>query len=171
MLYVYASLLVVISTAALFLIPFGFPGTWMMALSTALLAWWQSEEGMFSTTTVVGLFVLAALAEVTDLAAAAVGSRRAGGSRGGSWGGLLGGLAGAIAGTPLIPVPVLGTIIGGCLGAFLGAALVEWLSGRSLEPSLRSGGGAAAGRLAGTLVKLAAGVAMWVWIALAAFWP
>ena len=171
MLYLYASALVVLNTVALALVPFGLPGTWIMALATALLAWWQLDEGMFSTTTVVLVFALAALGEITDLAAAAVGAKRAGSSRKGSWAGILGGVIGAIVGTAFIPVPVFGTIIGGCLGAFAGTALVEWLGGRPFKPSLQSGGGAAAGRLAGTVVKLALGVIMWVWIAVAAFWP
>jgi uncharacterized protein YqgC (DUF456 family) len=171
MLYVYASLLVLVNTVALFLVPFGLPGTWIMALCTAILAWWQYEEGMFSIAIVVFVFVLAAVAEILDLVAAAVGARCTGGSRRGSWGGIIGGIIGAIAGTALIPVPVLGTIFGGCLGAFLGAVILEWLGGWSLSPSLRSGGGAAAGRLFGTLVKLGVGVIMWVAIAIAAFWP
>jgi hypothetical protein len=126
---------------------------------------------MFSKPVVITAFALAAAGEVLEFLSALVGSRQAGGTRRGSWGGLLGGIAGAIAGTPLIPVPVLGTVIGACAGAFLGAAAFEWLGGRGLAPSVRSGGGAAMGRLFGTAAKLAVGVALWFLIAVAAFYP
>ena len=43
--------------------------------------------------------------------------------------------------------------------------------GRTMTASLRSGAGAGAGKLAGTLSKLAVGVAIWLIIAVAAFWP
>jgi uncharacterized protein YqgC (DUF456 family) len=114
---------------------------------------------------------LAAFGEVLELVSGIAGARRAGGSKWGAWGALAGGILGAAFGTVLVPVPVLGSVIGMCLGAFAGAASAEWLSGRALGQSLRSGQGAAVGKLFGILGKLAVGLAIWLIAAAAAFWP
>jgi uncharacterized protein YqgC (DUF456 family) len=171
MLYVYASALLVVNSAGLALIPFGLPGIWLMALSTVGLAWWQSDAGMIGVDAIVAVLVLAALSEVFELLSSMAGTKVAGGTRRGAWGGLVGGFGGAIFCTGLIPIPVVGTVFGACLGALIGGAAFELLGGRELKPALRSGSGAAAGRLVGTTIKLAFGVAVWVVAGVAAFWP
>lgn len=167
--YVYITLLLTLNVLWLFLVVIGLPGTWLMVLSAAGLAWWQPELGLFSRWTLVAVAVLAALGEVLEFASGAAGSRKAGGSIAGTVGALFGALAGGLFGTVLIPVPVVGSILGACLGAFGGAVGGDLLSGRDFDRSIRSGQGAAVGRFYGILGKLAVGVAIWFTLAVAAF--
>jgi uncharacterized protein YqgC (DUF456 family) len=173
MFYLYAVLLILLNFCWLLLNLVGMPGNWLIVITTAIVMWAQSgtEGRMFSVTTLVALTALAALGEVLEFAAGAVGASQAGGTRRGSIGALVGGIAGAIVGTMLIPVPVIGSIIGACGGAFGGALIMEFSGGRSLDESLRSGIGAGKGRLVGTLVKIGVGAVMWLLAAVAVFWP
>ena len=173
MVYLWAIALVVLNTVWLALVLLGLPGIWLMAASAAALAWWQHGEGtpMFGMATLVAILVLAAFAEVLEFAAGAVGSRGAGGTRRGTIGALVGGLVGAIAGTVLLPVPLLGSLIGASVGAGLGALGLELTGGTTMRDSVRTGLGAGAGRLLGTVLKLTVAVAAWVVLAVAAFWP
>ena len=176
MIYLWASLLVLLNGLWLGLVVLGLPGNWLMVLSTALVAWWQWEAGadgdpMFSLTPLVVIVVLAFAGEGFELLAGMYGSKKAGGTRWGSVGALIGGVIGGIVGTIFIPVPVLGSLIGACGGAGLGAWGLEFTGGRTMADSLRSGAGAGVGKLAGTLSKLAVGAAIWLVIAVAAFWP
>jgi hypothetical protein len=177
MIYLWAALLMLLNTLWLGLVVLGLPGNWLMVVSTALVAWWQWEhasEGtsaMFSLTPLVVIVVLAFVGEGFELLAGVFGSKRAGGTRRGSIGALVGGLLGGVGGTIFIPAPVLGSLIGACGGAGLGAWGFELTGGRTMGDSLRSGAGAGAGKLAGTLSKLAVGAAIWLIIAVAAFWP
>ena len=171
--YLYAALLVILNLLWLFLVVVGLPGTWLMVLSTAGVAWlasWQLEEEMFSTWTLVIITAIAALGEVLEFISGVLGAKKAGGSGWGSFGALVGGLLGALFGTIFIPIFIVGSILGVCLGAFAGAALFEKLSGRSVDESVRSGQGAAVGRFLGIGAKLALGVVIWVIVAVAAFY-
>ena len=135
------------------------PGLWLMAGALAafgLITGWDRYVGWHS---VIAMLVLAGIAEVIELGAGAAGSKVGGGRRRGMIGALIGGVVGAICLTGLVPIPVVGTIIGVCLGTFLGAAIAE-LSDRGVGHSMRVGAGAAGGRLAGILAKLAFGFLM-----------
>jgi uncharacterized protein YqgC (DUF456 family) len=175
MAYMWATLLVLLNTVWLATVVVGLPGTWLIVASTALVAWWQrgdaaaGDEGMFSIATIVVIIVLAALAEVVEFFTGVVGSKRAGGTRWGSVGAIVGGVIGAIAATPLIPP--LGSLIGACVGACLGAWGLELAGGRKMKESVDVGVGAGVGTLVGRVAKLIAGVAIWVIVAVAAFWP
>jgi len=175
--YLWATLLILLNTAWLATVVAGLPGTWLIVVSTALVAWWQrgdattDDEGMFSIATLVVIIVLAALAEVVEFFTGVVGSKRAGGTRWGSVGALAGGVIGAIAATFLIPVPLLGSLIGACGGACLGAWGLELVGGRKMKESVDVGVGAGVGTLVGRVAKLIAGVVIWVIVAIAAFWP
>jgi len=175
--YLWATLLILLNTAWLATVVVGLPGTWLIVVSTALVAWWQrgdaaaGDEGMFSIATLVAIIVLAAVAELVEFLTGVVGSKRAGGTRWGSVGALVGGLAGAIAATFLIPIPVLGSLIGACGGACLGAWGLELVGGRRIKESVNVGVGAGVGTLVGRVAKLIAGVVIWVIVAIAAFWP
>ena len=177
MAYLWATLLVLLNTAWLATVVAGLPGTWLIVVSTALVAWWQrgdaaaGDEGMFSIATLVVIVVLAGVAELVEFLTGVVGSKRAGGTRWGSVGALVGGLAGAIAATFLIPVPLLGSLLGACGGACLGAWGLELAGGRKMKESVDVGVGAGVGTLVGRVAKLIAGVAIWLIVAVAAFWP
>ncbi len=171
MIYVVAALLMVVNTAWLGLVLLRLPGVWLMVLSACLAAWWQADEGMFSLVTLGVVLFLAILGEVLEFLAGVVGSKRAGGTRWGAAGAVLGSIAGGLAGTFLLPVAVLGSVIGACAGACLGAVGMELAVGRRIDAAVRSGRGAGVGTFGGILAKLGTGVAVWVIIAVAAFWP
>jgi uncharacterized protein YqgC (DUF456 family) len=174
MIYLWASLLTLLNAGWLLALVIGLPGTWLMLLTTGLLAWWQWDAPggpMFAPGVLVAVFVLAILGEVVEFGAGLAGSKHAGGTRWGAVGALVGTVVGGIAGTVLIPLPFIGSLIGACLGAAAGASGLELYTGRAMRPALQSGVGAGLGRLGGTLGKLAIGLAMWLTIAVAAFWP
>jgi len=173
MLYIWGTLLVLLNAIWLALVMVGVPGNWLMVLSAALLSWRLEapDGGMFSLWTLGGVLALAAAGEVLEFLAGAVGSRRAGGSAWAAGAALLGGIFGGIAGTFLLPIPLLGSLIGACGGACAGSLLVELSRGRGVDRALRTGLGAAGGRLLGTLGKLAVGSLIWLILAVAAFWP
>lgn len=177
MVYVWAILLSLLNGVWLFLGILGLPGTWLMVASTALLAWWQWDDGagagpqMFSLGVLVAIGVLALLGEILELGAGLIGSKKAGGTKWGAVGAILGTIVGGISATFIIPVPIIGSIIGACLGAALGAGVFEMISGRKLTPSVKSGVGAGVGRLGGMIIKLGIGALIWLIIAVAAFWP
>jgi uncharacterized protein YqgC (DUF456 family) len=126
---------------------------------------------MFSIATLVAITGLATVAEITEFVTGVVGSRKAGGTRWGAVGAIVGGIVGAILATPFIPIPILGSLIGACGGACLGAWGLELAGGRKMRESARSCVGAGVGTLAGRIVKLVAGIAIWLIVAVAAFWP
>lgn len=177
MVYLWATLLVLLNLVWLATVVAGLPGTWLIVVSTALVAWWQwgdpttDQAGMFSIATLVVIVLLAAVADIAEFFTGVVGSKKAGGTRWGSVGALLGGIVGAIVATFLIPIPLLGSLIGACGGACLGAWGLELAGGRRMRQSLNAGVGAGVGTFVGRVVKLVAGTVIWLIVAVAAFWP
>jgi len=177
MMYLWATLLVVVNTAWLALSFLALPGNWLMVITTALVAWWRWDpkkgwtDQMFSIYVLAAIVLLAVAGEVVEFFAGAVGARKAGGSWRGSIGALLGGIAGVIAGTMLIPIPVLGTLIGAGGGACLGAWGLEAMGGRKGRGSLRAGLGAGVGWAVGAATKATLGALIWLIVTVAAFWP
>jgi uncharacterized protein len=169
MTYVWAAILVLTNALWLGLDLLGLPGNWLMVAGTILVAWLR--PGMFSVWTLVAICSVAAAGEVLELLGAALGARKGGAGRRGAAAALAGGFIGAVAGTFLIPVPVLGSLVGSCAGACLGAWVVELSSGRDFRASAQAGVGAGVGRALGAIVKLAAGILLWLVIAIAAFVP
>jgi len=171
----WAILLTVLNLGWLVLVVLGLPGTWLMVISTMLLAWWHwdasQETQMFSLITLLAIVIIAALGEVFEFVTGVIGSKKAGGTRWGSVGALVGGIIGAIAATFLIPIPVLGSLLGACIGAALGALGLELYGGLELSASMKSGVGAGVGRFVGTIIKIIAGVMIWIIVTMAAFWP
>ena len=155
----------------LVLVLFGLPGNWLMVLSTSLFAWWTWERHVFSGGTLITIVVLAVLGEVIEFLGGTVGARKAGASWRASLAGILGALIGALAGTMVFPVPVVGTILGACLGVAVAVWLVETSRGERSDLSLRRAVGAGIGELIGILSKFVIGIAIWLTIAVAAFWP
>lgn len=171
MIYLWATLLVILNLAWLSLVLFQFPGNWLMVATTSLVAWWHWDAGMIGWPTLVVILVLAAVGEVLEFVSGMRGAKKAGGNWVTSIGVLFGAILGALLGTALIPVPIIGSLAGVAGGACLGAWLVELARGKEHDHALRVGVGAGVGQLVGTLSKLACGICIWTLVAIAAFWP
>jgi uncharacterized protein YqgC (DUF456 family) len=175
--YAIAAGLVIINAVWLALVVVGLPGNWLMVVTAAGVAWWRWSDAsppgdrMFSLWTLGSIAAIALIGEVLELFAGVFGARTTGGTKWGGVGALAGGLIGGIVGTFAIPIPLLGSLIGAAAGAGLGAAALECVGGRPVDASIKAGVGAGIGRLAGTLFKFAAGIAIWLIVAVAAFWP
>jgi uncharacterized protein YqgC (DUF456 family) len=169
MLYLWATLLIVLNAFWLMLTLFALPGNWLIVITTSVFAWWQWEHEVFSIYTLIAIAVLAFFGEVVEFLAGAGGAKRAGAGWLGAMAAIFGAIAGAVIGT--IVLPLFGTILGACLGAGLAATVVELAIGKTPDASIRSGFGASLGHLIGSTVKLAVGIAIWLIVAVAAFWP
>ena len=153
----YNFLLVIFLVAALLVIPFGLPGTFLIVLS-ALLYGLATEFVEITWGTISLLFASALFAEGVEAAAGIMGAKRYGSGNMGVFASLAGGIVGALLGAPLFFG--LGAIPGALLGAFAGAVVAEAMRGRALNDALRAGWGTFLGRIAGTTVKVAVAVAM-----------
>jgi uncharacterized protein YqgC (DUF456 family) len=117
---------------------------------------------------------LAIVGEVVEFAAGAAGAAKRGASRRSVLLAIIGALVGSIGGVIVgVPIPLIGSLIGailgGALGAFAGAYIGEAWKGRDEDQRVAAGRGAFAGRIWGTVAKLAIGAIMLVIIAWDAF--
>jgi uncharacterized protein YqgC (DUF456 family) len=127
------------------------PGIWVAILAAALCQWWQGD--LYSWWTLGAAAIVGVVAEVADLGASAIGAAKVGGTRRGAIGSLIGAIVGAVLGSPIF-FP-LGTVLGAAVGAGVGAIVMERHGGRKTwAESVKIGGGAAAGRLAATVMKV-----------------
>lgn len=150
-LYAVASLLV--AGLGIFLIPFGLPGTWLIA-AVGLAGPWMGV----GWTPFFILLAAAGLGEILELITATRVTKKAGAGNAGLWGCFLGGIAGAIFGTPLIPIPIVGTLLGSALGALAGAVFFEMVfASKESHELLDIGIGAFLGVLLGKVLKMAIG--------------
>lgn len=147
----------------------GLPGNWLIVLAALIYASFVPSEATVDVgwAALVGLLVLAALGELIEFLASAMGATQAGASRRGTALAMVGSLVGAFAGVffgGIIPIPIVGPLIGALLfaslGALVGAVLGEQWKGRDLDASLRVGHAAFWGRLVGTVGKIVLGVYM-----------
>lgn len=153
----------------------GLPGTWLIIAFAAFidvieLLWKGDAEPTFGWVAFAIALLLAASAEVIEFLAGAAGAKAGGASRRGTVGALVGGFVGGIVGTFVIPIPLVGTLIGAALGAG-GGALVGELTreGAGIRDTIKPATGAAAGRVAGTVVKIGFAIAIWMQLSIAAF--
>ena len=163
----FALLLILVLLACWPLTLLGMPGNWLMASATAVYAYLVPAQSSASLgwKTVVALLVLAALGEIVELLAAAMGVAKAGGSRRGALMALVGSILGGIVGIFVgVPVPLIGSVVAAVLfaglGAMAGAALGETSAGRDACTSWQIAKLAFWGRLAGTLGKIILGAVM-----------
>ncbi|MGH7134451.1 MAG: DUF456 family protein [Pirellulales bacterium] len=135
------------------------PGNWLMVAAVALFAWLAPSATFDIGWPIVALLVgLAVVAELLELAASALGAKRAGGSRRGAVLAIFGSVAGALVGAGVgLPIPVIGSLVAAILfagaGALVGAMLGETWKGRTLAESWKVGQSAFWGRLLGALAK------------------
>ena len=150
-------ILIVAMPVGLTAIIFGFPGTWIILAASAIYAWF-TDFAFITKQMLIGLLLLALLAELIDFMASSWGARRYGGSKKAMLGTLLGGIFGAIALTPVFFG--LGSMLGAFLGAFAGAFFVTYLDLRKMDDAVRVGWGAFLGRVFATVFKGSIAVAM-----------
>jgi len=174
--YIIATVFSLFGLVCVLTVAIGLPGTWLLLLTAVLIElvdplWLpEGERSTFSWWTLGAALLIAILGEVLEFAASAIGAKYGGASRRGMIGSLVGALVGGIAGTIFILIPVVGSVVGAVLGAGLGAILGEMtLDGTRLGSTMRPAGGAAIGRLLGTLGKLPCAAAVWVVLMVAAF--
>ena len=163
----FALLLILVLLACWLLTLLGMPGNWLMAAATAVYAWLVPAQSTAALgwKTVVALLVLAALGEIVELLAGAVGVAKAGGSRRGAlwrwWARSSAAWSGIFVG---VPIPLIGSVVAAVLfaglGAMAGAALGETWAGHDAGTSWRIAKLAFWGRLAGTLGKVILGAVM-----------
>ncbi len=165
--WLYYSLLIVISLAGMFVNILGLPGLWLMVAAMGAYGWWTTWGLYVGWPSLMALIGLALLGELLEFVAGAAGSKAAGGRKRGMVGAIGGGLLGGIFLTFLIPIPIVGTIVGACAGAFIGAAVME-VTDRDFRHALRVGVGAAKGRFMGIVAKLVVGAIMLIVILVAA---
>lgn len=176
--YAIVALFALLGLACLLLLVLGLPGVWALlaiAFGVELVDAYLLPGDVavtFGWPLLAGCAVLALVGEGIEALAGVAGTRYGGGTRRGMVGAFVGGLVGALFLTGLVPIPVLGTLVGAMLGAFLGAWVGEatGAEARGREHNLRAALGAAAGKLGGTIAKLAIGVVVWVLLVRAA-WP
>lgn len=147
----------------LVMIPFGLPGTWIIA--GAALGYSILVPGTIGTVTLVIVAVLAFVGELIEFSLTAKYTKKYGGSRRASWGAVIGGMVGAVVG---VPVPLIGSVIGAFVGAFAGAFIAELSQGSRGGVATRVATGALVGRAAASAMKIGIGFAMSAWILFAA---
>jgi hypothetical protein len=149
------------------LIPFGFPGTFIILLSIFIYALMTDFSGAVGVPFLIFLSVLTLIAETADNWLTAVGARRYGASMGSVWLSFLGGLLGAVMiGGPLaIIFGPLGPVAGGFAGAFGIVVAYEFYRHGNWKEALRAGWGTFLGRMAGIVLKLVISIAMIIAVA------
>lgn len=130
------------------------PGT-ILILAGALLNYFTLHS--IGWPTLIGLTLCMLLAQILDIVSGAVGAKWFGATRWGAIGGILGALIGIFFG-------LIGIFIGPLIGALLG----ELLGGKGILPAGKSSWGTFLGTTAGMIGKVAIGLTMVGWFALAA---
>ncbi|MGI9628898.1 MAG: DUF456 family protein [Longimicrobiales bacterium] len=137
--------------ACLIAIPLGLPGIWGMVVIAGI----STLFGLIAPWTLIGLAVVAGVAEVAEFVVVKRTGDRYGGSTKAFWGAVVGGIVGAVVGTP---IPLIGSVVGVFLGTFAGAGAVTVLEGRSVSEAGTVGWGALVGRSLAVALKGGAGV-------------
>jgi uncharacterized protein YqgC (DUF456 family) len=161
MAFVILTLVLIVSLA---LVALGLPGIWVM-IASAVVYNLTTHSDAISWVTLIGISVLALVAEYFDFTMTGKYARKYGGSRRASWGAMLGGVVGAFVG---VPVPIIGPVIGAFIGSFIGALIGEKSAGSTASDSARVAGGSLIGRALGTALKIGVGCAIAMWIFFAA---
>ncbi len=147
-------LAVILAVGGIILTVFSFPGVWLVYLSTIIVA----AIGNFQVITpliLVVLFFISLLSTFADELAAALGTKKAGGSKYGSIGTIIGSTIGGL----------VANIYGVFIGAFLGATISEYIFARKdFNESIKLGFASLIGFLIGTALKIAVEIGMVVFV-------
>ena len=144
----------------LVMIPFGLPGTWIIAAAAVGYRVLVPTGGV-GWFTVAGVTILATIGAVADLALAGRYARKYGGSRRAGWGAVIGGMVGAFIG---MPVPIVGPVLGAFAGAFVGALALELTAGTTGTDATKVATGALIGRAIGAAINVVIGLMMGLWV-------
>ncbi|MEX0652947.1 MAG: DUF456 domain-containing protein [Phycisphaeraceae bacterium] len=156
-------LLLLVNGLGVLLTALQLPGTWLIVLSTSLVAWWHWEQGLIGLAVLLALLLLAVLGEVIEFVAGAWGARRAGSSKRAAALAIVGGVVGGVLGMVfLFFIPIIGALIGAAIGAGVGTVAGDMWAGRGWDRAALAGRGAVAGKFWGALGKLAVAVVMWL---------
>jgi len=147
---------------AVFLIPFGVAGTFLITLATFVYAWATGFE-IIGWNVVFWFLGISVAVEVVEFVVGGWAARRAGSSRWGFWGAIVGGFLGALWMTPVLPL--IGSLAGALVGAFVGAAVFEYIGQSDVRRALRAGWGAFLGAASGKILKLLVAIGMDVYVA------
>ena len=113
---------VIILVAALFAIPFGIPGTFIIFLASLIYGLITHFSQI--TQTLIWIFLgIALFGELMEYFAGIWGAKKFGASKAGIIGAIVGGILGGIVGTGILPL--IGSVIGLLIGAFSGAFFME----------------------------------------------
>lgn len=144
------TLFILVLLCGTFSILFSFPGT-VIIFADALLYGAVTGFERIGFKILIALFILSALAEVTDFAVGMTSDTKFGPTRKSFGAFLVGGFLGALLLTPFLMG--LGLIVGTFSGGFAAMLTRELLARRRLKPTLREAWGAILGRSAGIFVK------------------
>ena len=158
-------ILFLILIGSLFIIPLGLPGIWLMVIAAGLYGFFVPGDPI-GWVTIIGVALIATVAEILEFMLAGRYTRKYGGSRRAGWWAIFGGIIGAMIG---IPIPLIGSMIGAFAGAFAGAWVAEITAGKSAQDSTRVATGAFLGRVAASALKVALGGMIAVWVLIAAW--
>ena len=151
---------------SLFALFFGLPGNFLILAATALYGFLTDFQEITGQMLLL-LTILTLAGEAIEYVLGIAGAKRFGSSNKGIVFSLIGGFVGALLGAPLLFG--LGAVFGALIGAFLGAVLVELitLGPAQWRKAVKSGWGNFLGRVGGMISKMAIGIGMIVWVAVA----
>ena len=142
----FALLLILVLLGCWLLTLLGLPGNWLMVVATSVYACFVPAQSpaAIGWRTVVAILVLAALGEIVELVASAMGVSKQGGSRRSAVMALLGSIGGGMLGVFIgVPIPLVGSVVAAVffagVGAMAGAILGEISVGQKLGRSWRIG--------------------------------
>jgi uncharacterized protein len=158
-------MLIAVVLGGLIMIPLGLPGIWLMLLA-GLAHRLLVTPSTISWLTLGIVTLIAVAAEWLEFSVSGKYTQKYGGSKRAAWGSILGGLVGAFVGAP---IPLLGSVVGAFAGAFGGALLGEYSVAKNADQATRAATGALVGRAVATALKSVAGVAIGVWLLVAAW--
>ncbi len=150
-------ILIAVALLALACLVIGLPGTFFL-FGIALAYGWITGFEMVTWVKLAWLLALAVVAEILELASAAVATGTERPTRRVTVAALSGGFVGGLVGTPFLLG--VGSLLGALTGAFAGATLAASSEGKQTQSALRAGLAAMRGRLLGFVVKASIGVVM-----------